>query len=268
LAGLNDGLSLLFDDIVAVMVLVLAYALLGMVDDYLTVHPVGGVRGISSKPKAFIQVVLATGFVLWLKNLGWEPVLSVAGHSILSGWLYWLFAVVFITGMANFVNITDGLDGLVSGLSAIAAVGLVSTVMRFPGDVVANQPILLSSIAGACVAFLWFNTNPAKVFMGDTGALALGAAFPAIAIIMHCEVLLIVISIVFVLDGLSTAVQWAYFKYTRIRTGTGKRVFLKSPIHHHFEMLGWPEQTVVVRFWICGVIAAVLGFAGAAMGWW
>ena len=127
---------------------------------------------------------------------------------------------------------------------------------------------LLWAMAGACLAFLWFNTNPAKVFMGDTGSLALGAALPAIAIVTHREILLIVVGLVFVLDGLSSMLQWAVFKFTRITTGTGRRVFKKSPIHHHFELCGWPEQTIVVRFWILGVLAAVAGFAGTMGRLW
>jgi phospho-N-acetylmuramoyl-pentapeptide-transferase len=127
---------------------------------------------------------------------------------------------------------------------------------------------LLPAIAGACIAFLWFNANPAKVFMGDTGSMAIGVALPAIAILTHREVLMIVVGLVFVLDGLSSAVQWAVFKYTRITTGTGRRVFKKSPIHHHFELSGWPEQTVVVRFWIMGAVAALIGFAGAVWRIW
>lgn len=261
--------------LLAVLVLMIAFAALGMADDYRTVRPVGGVRGISSKPKAVIQFLLALGFVAWLIGMGPEsfvPVLYVAGKPLLSGISYWIFAVVFIVGMANFVNITDGLDGLVAGLSAVATAAVVICLLVLPGmaPVEAGLPIfgLISAIAGACLAFLWFNTNPAKVFMGDTGSLAVGVALPAIAILMHREMLLIVVGLVFIIDGFSTIIQWAVFKYTRITTGTGRRVFKKSPIHHHLEMSGWSEQTVVVRFWIMGIIAAVIGFAGAAWGMW
>lgn len=264
-----------FRYLMALLALVLGYAVVGLVDDYLTVRPIKGVRGISSKPKAAIQFLLAAGFVLWLRQIGFEPVLNVAGKHLYLGEAYWMLAALFITGMANFVNITDGLDGLVSGLILILIpvflwCGLPPASDLGIGlntDFFALTPLIVAT-AGACLAFLWFNTNPAKVFMGDTGSLALGALLPAAAIMTHHEILMIVIGLVFVMDGLSTAVQWAVFKYTRIKTGTGRRVFLKSPVHHHFEMLGWPEQTVVVRFWICGVIAAALGFAGANLGWW
>ena len=258
----------------AVLLLTLAYAVLGIVDDYLTIHPVHGVRGIASKPKSVVQFLLAVAFVMWLKDHtpgGFLPALDIAGVTVLSGWLYWAFCVLFIAGMANFVNITDGLDGLVSGLTAIAIAAFVTVVLLLPPHRGMESTTLISlliAVAGACVAFLWFNTNPAKVFMGDTGALAIGVALPAASIVMHREVLMIVVGLVFVLDGLSTALQWAVFKFTRITTGTGRRVFKKSPIHHHFELCGWPEQSVVVRFWICGVIAAVIAFAGAGWGWW
>jgi phospho-N-acetylmuramoyl-pentapeptide-transferase len=200
-----------------------------------------------------------------------EPMLFISGKAIIGGWLYWAFAVVYLVAMSNFVNITDGLDGLVSGLTAIAATAFVvaaSAVIPYGASYLQPPIFVLMGFVGACVAFLWFNTNPAKVFMGDTGALAIGVALPAIAIVTHREVLMMVVGLVFILDGLSTALQWAVFKFTRITTGTGRRVFKKSPVHHHFELSGWPEQTVVVRFWICGILAALLGLAGAGWGWW
>lgn len=271
-AGLTNAYDAKLIDFFAVILLTLSYAVLGIVDDYLTIHPVRGVRGIASKPKAAAQILLAIAFVMWLGNhrpQGFTPSLEVGGVTILGGWLYYAFAVVFIAGMANFVNITDGLDGLVSGLTAIAVVAFVMTIVLIARGIESTSLLaLLASFAGACVAFLWFNANPAKVFMGDTGALAIGVALPAMAVVLHREVLMIVCGLVFVLDGVSTMIQWAVFKYTRITTGTGRRVFRKSPIHHHFELCGWPEQNVVVRFWICGVIAAVIAFAGAGFGWW
>lgn len=273
-AGLTNRYDAMLIDFFAVILLTLSYAAVGMVDDHLTIHPVRGVRGIASKPKAAVQILLAIAFVMWLANhrpQGFAPTLEIAGVTILAGWLYYVFAVVFIVAMANFVNITDGLDGLVSGLTAIAVVAFLLTITLLYGHHLTESGsllALLASIAGACVAFLWFNTNPARVFMGDTGALAIGVALPAAAVILHREALMIVVGLVFVLDGFSTIIQWAVFKFTRIVTGTGRRVFLKSPIHHHFELCEWPEQTVVVRFWIAGAIAALIAFIGAGLGWW
>lgn len=261
------------DSLFAVLLLVVAYALLGLADDYLTIHPVRGVRGIASKPKAVAQILVAIAFVMWLANFKQDfvPVLTIGQTQVLFGAPYWVFAVVFIAGMANFVNITDGLDGLVSGLTAIAASAFALVVILLARQVSAESPMLIAlmmALAGACVAFLWFNANPAKVFMGDTGSLAIGVALPAVAILTHREVLMIVIGSVFILDGFSTILQWAVFKFTRITTGTGRRVFKKSPIHHHFELSGWAEQNIVVRFWILAVMAAVVAYSGASWGLW
>jgi len=157
--------------------------------------------------------------------------------------------------MANFINITDGLDGLAAGLTAILALVLVLAYLMAVDFRESHLLVmLLSALAGSSVAFLWFNYNPAKVFMGDTGSLAIGAFIPAAVLVLKLEIVMIIAGAVFILDGLSSAVQWAVFKYTRITTGTGKRVFKMSPIHHHFELSGVPEQLVVVRFWIVGLL--------------
>ena len=262
-------------DLAAVLYLAVGFALIGLLDDYLTIRQPQGIRGIPSKPKALLQTLVAVLFLCWLafgRPNGFVPVLVIAGHQVLSGFGYWIFAVAYIVGMANFVNITDGLDGLASGLASITAAIIAACMLLLPGGGRAECDLtlygLLPAITGACVAFLWFNTNPAKVFMGDTGSLALGAAFAATAIIAHREILLVVTGLVFVIEGLSTALQWAVFKFTRILTGTGRRVFRKSPIHHHFELVGWPEQTVVARFWVVGALAGMLGFAGATWRLW
>jgi len=243
---------------IATLCLVLAYAALGLVDDYLTIRPIKGVRGIASKPKAAIQFVIAALFVVWLAMCrpASENALIINHVKLLAGVPYYIFAVIFIAGMANFVNITDGLDGLVSGLTVVLCIALGFALIAIKEHRLAP---LVFTLAGSLLGFLWYNTNPARVFMGDTGSLAIGALLPAVALISHMEIFLIIAGGVFVLDGLSTAVQWAVFKYTRIKTGTGRRVFLKSPVHHHFELCGYPEQTVVVRFWIAGIVAGWLG---------
>ncbi|MDH7601994.1 MAG: phospho-N-acetylmuramoyl-pentapeptide-transferase [Armatimonadota bacterium] len=272
---LNTGALTRHSDLAAVLYLATGYALIGMLDDYLTIRQPAGIRGIPSKPKALMQAVLAALFLTWLafgRTEGFVPVLVVGGHQILSGVWYWVFACAFIVGMTNFVNISDGLDGLAAGLAALAAMVLVCCAIMLPWGVRSECDLtlygLLPAVAGACTAFLWFNAHPAKVFMGDTGSLAIGASLSAAAIVAHKEALLVVIGFVFVLEGLSTAVQWAVFKFTRITTGTGRRVFRKSPLHHHYELSGWPEPMVVARFWILGVLASVAGFAGAVWRIW
>lgn len=260
--------AILVHRLLGAIVLMSGFALLGMVDDYLTIHPRDGVRGIASKPKALIQVLMVIVFLVWLSGQE-TPVLYLGGNGVVLGVAYWVFAVFYIVGMANFVNITDGLDGLAAGLAALAA-GAFCFIVSTTGagaDALCITP-LVWAVAGACLAFLWFNANPAKVFMGDTGALALGVLLPVVAILTHREVLMIVVGFVFVLDGLSSALQWAVFKITRITTGTGRRIFKKSPIHHHFELSGWPEQQVVVRFWILGALCAMIGYAGAWARLW
>jgi phospho-N-acetylmuramoyl-pentapeptide-transferase len=165
--------------------------------------------------------------------------------------------VLLITGMANFINITDGLDGLAAGLMIPLALSMIIACASPNNE---TSMMLLLATIGASLGFLWFNFSPAKVFMGDTGALALGALIPAVAIITKCEVIMVVAGMVFVLDGLSTVLQWAVFKFTRITTGTGKRVFKMSPFHHHLELSGWAEQLIVVRFWIIAWCFALLAF--------
>src|SRR5690625_417403 len=184
-------------------------------------------------------------------------------------WLIYIPIVIFIvTGVSNAVNLTDGLDGLAAGTTALSGVILgifayVSGRVDFSGflDILylpgtGELAIFCASIVGACMGFLWYNTHPAQVFMGDTGSLALGGALGAIALMIHKELLLPLICGIFLIETLSVIIQTTWFKYTRKRFGEGRRVFLMTPIHHHFEKLGWPESRIVVRFWI---IAALLG---------
>ncbi|HOK54399.1 MAG TPA: phospho-N-acetylmuramoyl-pentapeptide-transferase [Armatimonadota bacterium] len=242
---------------IAVLVLTAVYALIGLVDDWMTIRPSNGKRGLSSKTKFGLQFIAAVGFVIWLMSSGIVDTTTSFGYwfSVELDWIYAVFAVLFITGMANFINITDGLDGLAAGLTAILALVLVLAYLMAVDFRESHLLVmLLSALAGSSVAFLWFNYNPAKVFMGDTGSLAIGAFIPAAVLVLKLEIVMIIAGAVFILDGLSSAVQWAVFKYTRITTGTGKRVFKMSPIHHHFELSGVPEQLVVVRFWIVGLL--------------
>lgn len=246
----------------AVISLVASYVLLGFIDDYLTIRPIRNIRGISSKPKALIQLIVAAIFVFYVTSQSFgtiEPVLKIGCVTILSGIWYKLFCVLFIAGMANFVNITDGLDGLVGGLSIIALGSLIFGAILC-GSFVLNGPLFLfiSAVCGGIMAFLWYNAYPAKIFMGDMGSLGIGALLPAVAIISHMELFVIIAGMIFIVDGLSTALQWAVFKYTRIRKGEGRRFFKKAPIHHHFQLCDIAETSIVVRFWICGIIAAIL----------
>lgn len=168
-------------------------------------------------------------------------------------WLYLAFTFLLLAGFSNAVNLTDGLDGLAGG--CILAVMLVMSMVAF-GSNALPLSILASAVAGSCLGFLWFNGHPASVFMGDTGSLALGATFATLAILTKTEVVSLVMGGLFIAEALSVIVQVAYFKATG-----GRRIFLMSPLHHHFEKKGWDENKVVMRFWIVSAALAVLGFA-------
>ncbi len=185
--------------------------------------------------------------------------------------LPWIMLV--LAGSSNAVNLTDGLDGLAAGLSAIAAatfgvfayvIGRVDTsaylgLFYLPGA--GELAIFCVAVAGAALGFLWFNAHPAEVFMGDTGSLALGGAIGAVAILLKAEFLLVIVGGVFVLEALSVILQVGYFKYTARRHGQGRRVFRMAPLHHHFEQTGWAESKVIIRFWILGILFALLAFS-------
>jgi phospho-N-acetylmuramoyl-pentapeptide-transferase len=182
-----------------------------------------------------------------------------------------------LTGTSNAVNLTDGLDGLASGLVAIAVltlglfaylIGRVDTsaylqlfYLRGAGELT----VFCASVVGACIGFLWYNAHPAQVFMGDTGSLALGGAVGAIAILLKSEFLLLIVGFVFFAETVSVIVQRVMFKVRRRRYGLEyaqqHRVFKRAPLHHHFELSGWPETQVVVRFWIVGVLCAILALS-------
>jgi phospho-N-acetylmuramoyl-pentapeptide-transferase len=183
------------------------------------------------------------------------------------GFVWIIFAVIVIIGSSNAVNLTDGLDGLATGTVAITVFTL-SIMTYLTGNIKiaeyllipyiahgAELPVFLSALIGALIGFLWFNSNPASVFMGDTGSLALGGIIGIVAVMIKKEVFLFIVGGVFVIEALSVIIQVASFKLR------GKRVFKMAPIHHHFELSGWAEQKVVVRMWILGFVLALLGLA-------
>ena len=197
-----------------------------------------------------------------------EPIVASAA------WLYIPWGTFIITGYSNAVNLTDGVDGLATGLVAIAALtfGVFAYLM---GRVDTSAALLIfylagsgeltvfcAALAGATIGFLWYNTHPAQVFMGDTGSLALGGALGAIAVLLKSEFLLLIIGGVFVAETMSVILQRNVFKFRRKRYGLEyaqkHRVFLRAPLHHHFELKGWPESQVVVRFWIVGILCAIV----------
>lgn len=267
-----------------VIFVVLALGIVGFIDDYIKVVKKDK-SGLAGWFKIAGQVIvgLVVGAVLYFhpdfetfNSLSTVPFLKnvnidYAYFGDTLGWMIYLGVAVFvITAVSNATNLTDGLDGLAAGTSAICGIvfaifayvsGRVDfsgflDIMYLPGA--GELTIFAASLVGACIGFLWYNTNPASVFMGDTGSLALGGAFGAIALMLHKELLLPFICGIFFVETLSVIIQTTYFKYTKRRYGEGRRVFLMTPIHHHYEKKGWPEQKIVVRFWIITVLLGIL----------
>jgi phospho-N-acetylmuramoyl-pentapeptide-transferase len=250
---------------------------IGFLDDYLKVVQ-GKTRGLVARYKMVGQWTFgfALGLFLVLNPISphpttWTTVPFFSGYAaVFAAPVFVLFTGAVVSGSSNAVNLTDGLDGLASGLTAISAATLgvfayiagrtdTSGYLGFfylPGA--GELTIFAVALAGAAIGFLWFNAHPAQVFMGDTGSLALGGALGVMAILLKAEFLLVIVGGVFVMETLSVALQVGWFKYTRRRFGEGRRVFRMAPLHHHFEQLGWPETKVVVRFWILGVLFAML----------
>ena len=197
----------------------------------------------------------------------------INGFLELPQWLYVILIILVITATSNAINLTDGLDGLAAGLTAVSimTLGVIAyasgrldfsdylNILYIKG---ADELLIFSfATVGACLGFLWYNSNPAIIFMGDTGSLALGTALGTLAVLLRKEILLIIIGGVFVIEALSVIIQILYFKYTKRKYGTGKKMFLMAPIHHHFEQKGLPESRIVVRFWIIGVLLALFSLS-------
>ncbi len=178
--------------------------------------------------------------------------LAIGGTTISIPWLYLVFVFLLMAGLSNAVNLTDGLDGLAGGCTLVVMLVMGMVAFNY-GEL--SLAVFAASIAGACVGFLWHNCYPASIFMGDTGSLALGAAFAALAVLTKTEVTSLIMGGLFICEALSVMIQVVSFKLT------GKRVFLMAPIHHHFEKKGWSETKVVIRFWIVSAAFAALGFA-------
>ena len=240
-----------------VLLVFLGYALIGFLDDFLSIKK-GNNEGLTTYQKLFMQVLIAIGFFYIYMRSGGQTswVVGTLHIDIEMGWLYGLFILFVLVGASNAVNLTDGLDGLAGGLSAIAfiAFSLISLMVGFE-DIGIFSLILTGSLLG----FLIYNTYPAKIFMGDTGSLALGGVMGAIAILTHRELTLLVVASVFVIETLSVIIQTFWVQVFH------KKVFLMTPLHHHFEKLGWKETDIVKLFWVVGLI---LSMAGIIFGVW
>ncbi len=281
LAGLLVG-TLLWSDLSnvyvwAVMLVTAGYGVLGFLDDYAKVAR-HSTDGISGKLRLLLETAIAMAAVGLIVVFAARPpeapdLLTSVSFPIFKqllldlNWFYLLFGAFIIVGAANAVNFTDGLDGLatVPVMIAAAAYGLIAYLVGnyvfanylqlhfVPG--VGEVAVYLGAMIGAGLGFLWYNAPPAKIFMGDTGSLALGGGLGAAAVATRHEIVLGIIGGLFVAETLSVMIQVAWFKRT------GRRIFLMAPIHHHFEKLGWSESTVVIRFWIVSIMLALLGLA-------
>lgn len=240
-----------------VLLVFIGYAFIGFLDDFLSIKKHNN-EGLTTYQKLFLQVLIAVGFFYIYMRSGGQTawVVGTLHIDIEMGWLYGLFILLVLVGASNAVNLTDGLDGLAGGLSAIAfvAFSLISLMVGFE-DMGIFSLILVGSIMG----FLIYNTHPAKIFMGDTGSLALGGVMGAMAILTHRELTLLVVAGVFVIETLSVIIQVFWVQVFK------RKLFLMTPIHHHFEKLGWQETDIVKLFWVFGLFLAM---AGIIFGVW
>ena len=254
------------------MFIAISFGLLGAFDDYKKIKQSNS-SGISSKFKIISQIILAIigiSFFVYLSDYQEITNLYFPFFKNLIfdlGWFFIPFAVFVITGSSNAVNLTDGLDGLAT-VPVILVAACFAFISYVTGNIVFSNylqipyiegtgevAIFCGAIIGSCLGFLWFNAPPAKIFMGDTGSLSLGGSLGAVGIITKHEIVLAITGGLFVLEAVSVMVQVISYKLT------GKRIFKMSPIHHHFEKKGWPESTVVIRFWIISIILAMIGLA-------
>ncbi len=276
LVGLFSGI-LLWGDLKSIYIwfliyIVGSYGLLGAFDDFKKVKYKNS-TGISFRFKLTSQVIIALVGVMALtyfsdnQNLNNLYFPFFKNLIINLGWFFIPFGIFIIVGSSNAVNLTDGLDGLAT-VPVILVAGCFAFISYVTGNIVFSEylqipyikgvgevTVFLGAIIGSCLGFLWFNAPPAKIFMGDTGSLSLGGSLGAVGIITKHEIVLAITGGLFVLEAISVIVQVISFKMT------GKRIFKMAPIHHHYEKKGWPESTVVVRFWIVAIILAMIGLA-------
>ena len=254
---------------------------LGFADDYLKVSK-RNTAGVRERTKLIVQLIIAAGVTVFFVT---NPALNIQAKELYvpfyktmlisnMGLVFtFLFFAGVILGTSNAVNLTDGLDGLATGctltvtfayalLAYIAGHRKIADYLNVPFYSEAGElTVFCMALGGASLGFLWFNAHPAKIFMGDTGSLAIGGAVGVVAICVKQELLLLIIGFVFVGEAASVLIQRFYFKYTKRKYGAGRRVFRMAPIHHHFELSGWKETAVVVRFWIISFVCALLGLA-------
>ncbi len=240
----------LSQEIQMLLIALLGYGLIGFIDDFIIVVKKNN-EGLTPKQKVLGQLMIAVLFFYLFLRSDYPTTISFFNlFEINLYWIYGLFILLWMVGFSNAVNLTDGLDGLCSGASVIAfsSFGMIAMAQQQ-----LDIAIFCFTVVGALLGFLVFNLNPAKVFMGDTGSLALGGVLAAVSILLKQELILVLIGLVFVLETLSVIIQVGYFKRT------GKRIFKMAPLHHHFELCGWSEWKVVTVLWLVGLVCGLLG---------
>ncbi|SEB17308.1 phospho-N-acetylmuramoyl-pentapeptide-transferase [Thalassobacillus cyri] len=239
-------------EVFLLLFVLIGYGLIGFLDDFIKVVMKRNL-GLTSKQKLLAQFVIAVVVYMILRQHNFPTYIGVPATDIQLdlGLLYPVLILVMLVGASNAVNLTDGLDGLLAGTAALAFGAFA--ILAWTGNPQFEITIFSLAIVGALLGFLVFNAHPAKVFMGDTGSLALGGAIAIVAILTKLEILLVIIGGVFVIETLSVIIQVISFKTT------GKRVFRMSPLHHHYELKGWSEWRVVTSFWLLGLVFAMLG---------
>ena len=254
---LVTGRMELTEDLKIVLLVFVSYAFIGFLDDFLSLKR-GKNEGLTTVQKLIMQLIVALiVFYLYIKSGGQTRlIVSTLGIDIEMKWLYGIFILFILVGSSNAVNLTDGLDGLAGGLSMISfiAFSLISLMVGYE-----NMGVFSLVLTGALIGFLFYNAYPARVFMGDTGSLSLGAVMGIIAILTHREITLLIVAFVFVIETLSVILQVIWVKCFN------KKLFLMTPIHHHFEKLGMSEVDIVRLFWLVGLILAM---AGIIFGVW
>ena len=239
-------------DMLIILAAFLGYGLLGFLDDFVKVSMKRNL-GLTARQKLFFQTLIAVGLAIYQAKVsvyGTTVVIPFTDKFIDLGILYVPFIAFVVVAMANSVNLTDGLDGLASGVTMFVALFLALVGIAFSFTAAS---VFCSAITGACLGFLFYNRHPAKVFMGDTGSMALGGGIAAAAIIMNIELVIPIAGGVYVAEAISVILQVLYFK----KTG-GKRLFKMAPLHHHFELSGWKETRVVAMFWIVTIVLCVV----------
>jgi phospho-N-acetylmuramoyl-pentapeptide-transferase len=246
------ALHTLTADILIMFLTFMAYAALGFFDDYVKVRMKRNL-GLTALQKFALQVLIAAGIAVYqFRSPGntTEIFIPFLNENIDFGIFYIPFVILVIVSMVNSVNLTDGLDGLAAGITA-----MVALCMAFAGGLFSDSAFFSAALCGACLGFLLFNKHPAKIFMGDTGSLALGGGLAAVSVILRLELILPLVGFLYVREALSVIIQVGSYKLR------GKRVFKMAPLHHHFELCGWSERKVVLSFWGATALASVCAIA-------